>query len=116
MVAYKLLGSDEMKENNKPAELSRKMIKKMKIIVKSHRCALDFDRGFLNKVIDAEGYDFVAEVKSEKLGSVKAVTKKREGVQKKRLFQTFLAYKVEMKKQKGYSTHGFIFVLHHVSS
>ena len=63
MVTYKLLESDEMKENNKPAELSHKMIEKMKIIVQSHRCALDFDREFLNKVIAVDGYNFVAEVK-----------------------------------------------------
>ena len=100
MVAYKLLGSDEMKENNKPAELSRKMIEKMKTIVKSHRCALNFDRGFLNKVIAVDGYHFVAEVKSEKLGLAKLVTKKREGVRKKRLFLTFLEYKIEMKRRK----------------
>ena len=80
MVAYKLLESEEMKENDKPAELSRKMIEKMKTIVKSHRCALDFDRVFLNKVITVDGYDFVVEVKSEKLGLAKLVTKKRESI------------------------------------
>ena len=68
MVAYKLLRSDEMKENNKPAELSRKMIEKVKIIVKSHRCALDFDRGFLNKVVAVDGYNFVTEVKTKNWG------------------------------------------------
>ena len=51
-------------------------------------------------MLTAEGYDFVAEVKSEKVGLVKSESK-REGIQKKRLFQTFLAYNTEMKKQKG---------------
>ena len=59
-----------------------------------------FDKGYLNKVITEEGYDLVSEVKSEKLAWVKSVTKKREGVRRKRLFQTFLAYDAKKKKKK----------------
>ena len=47
----------------------------MRKIVSSHRAALDFDKGYLTKVITEEGYDLVSEVKSEKLGLVKRVTK-----------------------------------------
>jgi hypothetical protein len=42
------------------------MIEKMKKVISSHRAALDFDRGFLDKIVTEEGFDLVAEVKSEK--------------------------------------------------
>ena len=84
MAAYKALESDEMKENDQPTKISHQMIEKMKKVISSHRAALDFDKGYLNKVITAEGYDFVAEVKLEKVGLVKAESK-RGGKQRKRL-------------------------------
>ena len=69
-------------------------------MLSSYQAALDFGKGYLNKVITAEGYDFVSKVKSEKLGLVKTVTEKRESVRRKRLFQMFLAYDAKKKKQK----------------
>jgi len=42
------------------------MIEKMKKVISSHRAALDFDRGFLDKIVTEEGFDLVAEVKSER--------------------------------------------------
>ena len=47
------------------------MIEKMKKVISSHRAALDFDKGYLNKVVTPDGYDFVAEVKSEKISLIK---------------------------------------------
>ncbi|KAL7523118.1 hypothetical protein ACHAXR_000032, partial [Thalassiosira sp. AJA248-18] len=51
MLAYNLLETDEMKEKGEPTEITHKMIEKMKKVISSHRAALDFDKGFLNKVI-----------------------------------------------------------------
>lgn len=61
-----------------PTEITHKMIEKMKKVISSHRAALDFDRGFLNKVITAEGFDLVAEVKSEKKGLSKVGKKRKQ--------------------------------------
>ena len=88
MVAYTALELDEMKDNDQPTEFLHQMIEKMKKVISSHRAALDFDKGYLNKVLTAEGYDFVAEVKSEKVGLVKAESK-REGIQKIDFFKHF---------------------------
>lgn len=76
MLAYRALESDEMTEE--PTEITHKMIEKMKKVISSHRAALDFDRGFLNKVITAEGFDLVAEVKSEKKGLSKVGKKRKQ--------------------------------------
>ena len=43
----------------------------MKKVISSHRAALDFDTGFLNRVVTKAGYDFVAEVKSERKSLIK---------------------------------------------
>ena len=47
------------------------MIKKMKKVISSHRAALDFDTGFLNKVATKVGYDFVEGVKAERKSLIK---------------------------------------------
>ena len=54
------------------------MIEKMKKFISSHRAALDFDRGFLNKIVTEEGFDLVAEVKSEKKSLSKKGKRKRQ--------------------------------------
>ena len=77
------------------------MIEKMEKIVSFHRVALDFDKGYLTKVITEEGHGLVSEVESEKMGLVKRVSKQKQGMRWKRLYQTVLAYKVEKKKRKG---------------
>ena len=100
MVGYKVLEKELLTNDKSPEQLSHAMIEKMKKIVSSHRAALDFDKGYLTKVITEEGYDLVSEVKSEKLGLVKRVTKQKAGVRQKRRYQTILAYKVEKKKRK----------------
>ena len=74
MVAYRALESDEMKDGDMPANITYKMIEKMQEIVRSHRAALDFDAGYLNRILKEEGFDVVAVVKSEK----KTVPKKRK--------------------------------------
>ena len=74
MVAYRALESDEMKDGDMPADITHKMIEKMRKIVSSHRAALDFDAGYLSKILKEEGLDVVAVVKSEK----KTVPKKRK--------------------------------------
>ena len=73
MQAYVVFeSSDDMKNNSsKPDNITHHMIEKMKKVISSHRAASDFDRGFLNKMITADGYDFVAEVKSERVSLVK---------------------------------------------
>ena len=43
----------------------------MKKVISSHRAALDFDKGYLNKVKMVDGYDFLAEVKYEKQSFIK---------------------------------------------
>ena len=68
MVVYKALESDETNENDEPTDITHQVVGKTKKVISSHRAALDFDMGYLNKVITAEGYDFVSEVKLEKLG------------------------------------------------
>ena len=60
------------------------MIEKNEKNVSSHRAASDFDRGFLNKVLTAEGYGFVAEVNQKRLGSLRR--HQREKVYEKRDF------------------------------
>ena len=54
------------------------MIEKMKKVISSHRAALDFDRGFLDKIVTEEGFDLVAEVKSEKKSLSKKGKRKRQ--------------------------------------
>ena len=54
------------------------MIEKMKKFISSHRAALDFDRGFLNKIVTEEGFDLVAEVKSGKKSLSKKGKRKRQ--------------------------------------
>ena len=54
------------------------MIEKMKKVISSHRAALDFDRGFLNKIVTEEGFDLVAEVKSGKKSLSKKGKRKRQ--------------------------------------
>ena len=70
----------------------------MKMVISSHRAALDFDKGYLNKVVTAEGYDFVAEVKSEKKGLVK-MEDKQGGERRKGT--TLLSINKMLKKQKN---------------
>ena len=74
MVAYRALDSDEMKDGDMPTDITHKMIEKMQKIVSSHRAALDFDAGYLNKILKKEGFDVVAVVKSE----CKTVPRKRK--------------------------------------
>ena len=81
MLAYRALESDEMKHNQ--TDITHQIIGKMKKVISSHSAALDFDKGNLNKVITVEGYDFVTEVKSEKVGLVR-VMDNRGGAGKKR--------------------------------
>ena len=50
----------------------------MKKVISSHQAALDFDRGFLNKIVIAEGFDLVAEVKSGKKSLSKKGKRKRQ--------------------------------------
>ena len=58
---------DEMRgEEGKELEITHKMIEKMKKVVSSHRASLDFDRGYMNKIVAEDGFDWVSEVKSEK--------------------------------------------------
>ena len=72
MLAYRALESDDMnKQADGPTEITHQMIEKMKKVISSHRAALDFDKGYLNKVVTPDGYDFVAEVKSEKKSLIK---------------------------------------------
>ena len=52
------------------------------ILISSHRADLDFDKGYLNKVVTPEGCDFVAEVKSERNSLNK--TEKTSGKQEER--------------------------------
>ena len=69
MLAYKALEDESMNEvTNNQTDITHKMIEKMKKVVSTHRAALDFDNGFLKKIVTAEGFDLVAEVKSEKKG------------------------------------------------
>ena len=79
MLAYRALECDVMKESpNGQTDISHKMIEKMKKVISSHRAALDFDRGFLNKIVTEEGFDLVAEVKSEKKSLSKKGKRKRQ--------------------------------------
>ena len=100
MVGYKVFEQELLTENKTPEELSNAMIEKMKKIVTSHRAALDFDKGFLTKVRTEEGYDLVSEVKSEKVGLVKMVTKQEAGVRRKSKYQTIGKYFLEKKKRE----------------
>ena len=52
-------------ESEHHTEITHSMIEKMKKVISSHRAALDFDKGFLEKIVSAEGFDLVKEVKSE---------------------------------------------------
>ena len=65
MLAYIALESDVMKSDAKPTEITHKMIEKMKKVISSHHASLDFDKGFLEKVVCADGFNLVGEVKSE---------------------------------------------------
>ena len=67
MAAYKVLESDEMNENGEPTDITHKMIEKTKKVISSYRAALDFDKGYLNKLITVEGYNFVSKVNSDNL-------------------------------------------------
>ena len=91
----------ELQTGNKTSEqLSHAMIEKMKKIVSSHRAALDFDKAFLTKVRIDEGYDLVAEVKSEKVGLLKTVIKQKAGVRRKNKYQTIGQYFLEKKRRE----------------
>ena len=96
MLAYMALESDKM--NDQPTEITHQMIEEMKKVISSHRATLDFDKGYLNKVVTAEGYDFMTEVKSEKVGLVR-VKDNQGGARKKR--QTLLEISKIVKKQKS---------------
>ena len=79
MLAYKILETDEMKEvTNEQQDITHHMIEKMKKVVSSHRAALDFDAAFIKKVAVAEGFDLVAEIKSEQKGLSKLAGVKRK--------------------------------------
>ena len=71
----------------------------MKKVSSSHCADLDFDKGYLNKVIIVEGHDFVSEVKSKKPGLVNAKSK-RGGTRRKRQYQTRLSYEIEIKNKR----------------
>ena len=66
----------------------------MNKVISSHRAALNFDKGYLNKVKTVDGYDFMAEVKSEKQGLIKLESEreKRGGARRRRI-QPQLPYK-----------------------
>ena len=67
-----MLVSDEINQHyDQPNDITHPMIEKIKEVISSHRSALDFDKGYLNKVKMLDGYDFVAEVKSEKQSLIK---------------------------------------------
>ena len=82
------------------------MIEKMKKVISSRRVALDFDKGYLKKVKMLDGYDFVAEVKSEKQSLIKIEcgSENRGGVKRIRI-QPQLPYK--NKEQKDNENTGF---------
>ena len=101
MIAYRMLESEEMNEHDESTDITHQMIEKMKMVVSSHRASLDFDKSYLNKVVTAEGYDFVAEVKSEKVGLVRREDR-RGGTRRKR--QTLLDISEIVKKQKSSAT------------
>ena len=96
ILIYMTLESDEMKHDQ--TGITHQMIEKMKKFISSHRAALDFDKGHLNKVITSEGYDFRTEVKSEKVGLVR-VRDNRGGARKRG--QTLLEITKKGKKQKS---------------
>ena len=66
----------------------------MKKVISSHRAALDFDKGYLNKVKTVDGYDFVAEVKSEKQSLIKLESgSEKQGGARRRRIQPQFPYK-----------------------
>ena len=71
MLVYSALDSDDINVKLETNELTHHMIKKMKKVISPRRAALDFDTGFLNKIATTVGYDFVAEVKSERKSLIK---------------------------------------------
>ena len=66
----------------------------MKKLISSHCAALEFDKGYLNKVKTVDKYNFVAEVKSEKqiLIKLESGSEKRGGERRRRI-QPQLPYK-----------------------
>ena len=54
------------------------MIEKMIKMVSSHRAALDFYRGYLDRIIDEEGFSLVDEIKSKSKGLSKNNKRKRQ--------------------------------------
>ena len=66
----------------------------MKKLISSHCAALEFDKGYLNKVKTVDGYDFVAEVKSDKQSLIKleSGSENRGGAMRRRI-QPQLPYK-----------------------
>ena len=56
----------------------KQMIEKMIKIMSSHRAALDFDRGYLDRIITGEGFSLVDELKSESKGLSKNNKRKRQ--------------------------------------
>ena len=92
--------------SSEPSGNAIRILSRLSTLISSHRAALDFDKGYLNKIKTADGYNFVAELKSEKQSLIKLeYGSEKRGGERRRRIQPQYPYK--NKKQKANDNTGF---------